>query len=104
MKQKHTHGPWRANFTTSIPTIQTLDPNGINHTTLALLIRVDRPVDKANATLIAAAPDLLDVLQKILSICPEPDMFRSNIIIANALRDLNSEIRSAISKATNTTP
>jgi len=44
--------------------------------------------------------DPVEVLKKVLAICPHANMFKSNISIANELRDLNAEIRAAIERTT----
>ena len=89
MSAKHTSGPWRYNNLTDI-----YDSNGA---TICELYRGSELNErcKANARLIAAAPEMLDALQVIMTIatCPNhPNAF-------NAIRHIAAtEIENAITK------
>jgi hypothetical protein len=94
MNTKHTPGPWRENsqgdseyiFSEVYGAIAIIPHGGIH-----------RDEHKANAQLIAAAPDLLDALQTIVSVLSDWDNATNQGKYANLIEYANK----AINKATN---
>lgn len=68
MKMKHTPGPWVLHPTACYPAVRSVGTADIGPKRICTVGTMGkRPVDWANARLIAAAPDLLAALEAILS-------------------------------------
>lgn len=97
---KHTPGPWLAQrIHLSRGPWAVYGPrhrDGTNYAPLVQLGLMDRPVDEANARLIAAAPDLLEA-------CRESLGYFEQIwpLIADRNDNIMAKLRDAIAKATN---
>ena len=93
----HTAGPWKAEET-YLPAnnltchwISDKDRNSI----CSMVIRdITGELEKANAALIAAAPDLLDALESVSQLLPVAPMMHPDDLMA-----LQNRVLSAISKA-----
>lgn len=80
-KQNHTPGPWEVMYATSPKgecTLAVWSSNVFEGYVGSPVCKVspqenENATDRANAHLIAAAPELLEALQKIVSLMPEPD-------------------------------
>ncbi len=86
----HTAGPWFNTSQNDTPTGEVMDQPLDSGVTMH--ISVSGPNAKADACLIAAAPDLLDVLQAIVTDLEDGDEF-------SALQIARSAGRAAIAKA-----
>jgi hypothetical protein len=105
MKTKHTPGPWRSVFRKDIGEFDILGEGEIPIATTYTICGKDN--NHYDATLIAAAPDLLEVLQEIERRLVDPDNPRSQTwLCGDALHPNNDEktivdyIQAAIRKAT----
>ena len=97
-KQTHTSGPWRADLTRGEQGYSD------SYTVAGPLYEVCRMVDldeedAANARLIAAAPDLLEVARTALMVMEDLNDMIPTKLIAEATASIQRELRAAIAKA-----
>jgi len=108
---KHTPGPWKAVEPATIdwrdPFVQTAD----GESTVALTcgggpdVAIAAPAQRANARLIAAAPELLEALERIArpqdcGCKPCTNTCRNQIALEIAVEEIQELARAAIAKAT----
>lgn len=97
MNPKHTPGPWQwepgygglYSLSTKAEVMTFIEYEGVWLT--------EGPSQKANAALIAAAPELLNMLQRFLDALDEAD---SALVFANWCLDFKPEARATVRKAT----
>ena len=91
MRSKHTPGPWKANlYLGGAYAINRMAPNGER---LGRIAVVDGMIEtKANARLIAAAPDLLEAAKNLLAMTEGQTIF-------NYMEPQLEAVRAAIAKA-----
>ena len=71
MTAKHTPGPWTLHPTALHPAVRSVGTPGAGPRRICTVGSMNgNPVDKANARLIAAAPELLDALIALLGVAP----------------------------------
>ena len=93
METKHTPGPWILHPTAHHPAVRSIGTPDTGPRRICTVGTMNgNPVDKANARLIAAAPELLEALQNIIE-----SVDKGNAAI---LCPLAAAARSAIAKAT----
>lgn len=94
-KKKHTPGPWMRNPAEKTEIMAPSDVMVICRVPSSLYQR------EANARLIAAAPDLLSVLQDSVEILDVAIESREELIgeVDEVMRDLRDRVRAAIAKA-----
>lgn len=88
---KHTKGPWGIRITETGPwSVFNADGNWIAVTTR----KQWKDEDKANARLIAAAPDLLEALEYMVNVCPaiDPDGEEAHNRAADAIAKAKGEV------------
>ncbi len=102
MKAKHTPGPWTLHPTALHPAVRSVGTPDAGPRRICTVGTMNgNPVDKANARLIAAAPEMLDALIALLIVAPSKAPGAGLIVgaeekHANALQ----AARAAIKKAT----
>ena len=102
MKAKHTPGPWTLHPTALHPAVRSAGTPDAGPRRICTVGTMNgNPVDKANARLIAAAPELLEALIALLGVAPSKAPGAGLIVgaeekHANALQ----AARAAINKAT----
>lgn len=104
---KHTQGPWKADgysirqSSTGTRHVAEIAYTGPHHTPPEEYPKSCRLQDEANARLIAAAPDLLEVCERLanLDMTGTDDSLVRFIVLAH-----QNSAKSAIAKATNETP
>ena len=102
MKAKHPPGPWTLHPTSLNPAVRSVGTPDAGPRRICTVGTMNgNPVDKANARLIAAAPELLDALIALLGVAPSKAPGAGLIVgaeekHANALQ----AARAAIKKAT----
>ena len=67
MEKKHTPGPWKAQTHISLDRMEIRDANGRRIAECAMDFPMSAKTHDANASLIAAAPELLEALQEIVA-------------------------------------
>jgi hypothetical protein len=67
MEKKHTPGPWKAQTHISLDRMEIRDANGRRIAECAMDFPMSAITHDANASLIAAAPELLEALQEIVT-------------------------------------
>lgn len=67
MEKKHTPGPWKAQTHISLDRMEIRDANGRRIAECAMDFPMSAKTHDANASLIAAAPELLEALQEIVT-------------------------------------
>ena len=103
MKQeiKHTPGPWKADCANEIvPDIESPEPH--QHIACAYDFKRDKDEAKANARLIASAPELLEALETISNLIPIARLYFPKSIHNSEKFHLElacAEVGKAISKA-----
>ena len=94
METKHTPGPWILHPTAHHPAVRSI---GTPYTGPRRICTVGtmngNPVDKANARLIAAAPELLEAAIELKDVCNRPAAARTR---AEAWRKLDKAIAKAL--------
>ncbi len=94
---QHTQGPWFIQHWDNFPD-QTVISDETNTRCLAVIDKVDEQ-DEANARLIAAAPELLEALEKCLETM-QWALSEGGNMTKYACQDLQDIIKDAIAKAT----
>ena len=67
MEKKHTPGPWKTQTHISLDRMEIRDANGRRIAECAMVFPMSAKTHDANASLIAAAPELLEALQEIVT-------------------------------------
>ena len=67
MEKKHTPGPWKTQMHISLDRMEIRDANGRRIAECAMVFPMSAKTHDANARLIAAAPELLEALQEIVT-------------------------------------
>ena len=67
MEKKHTPGPWKTQMHISLDRMEIRDANGRRIAECAMEFPMSAKTHDANASLIAAAPELLEALQEIVA-------------------------------------
>jgi len=67
MEKKHTPGPWKTQTHISLDRLEIRDANGRRIAECAMDFPMSAKTHDANASLIAAAPELLEALQEIVT-------------------------------------
>ena len=92
MEKKHTPGPWKTQTHISLDRLEIRDANGRRIAECAMDFPMSAITHDANASLIAAAPELLEALQEIVTAAADGK--------GRSQRDASfTKARAAISKA-----
>lgn len=67
MEKKHTPGPWKTQMHISLDRMEIRDANGRRIAECAMVFPMSAKTHEANASLIAAAPELLDALRMVIA-------------------------------------
>ena len=97
-QSNHTPGPWTVDWSDDGPLIHTGDLMiaSVSGSTEHIKVRgIDEQTTEANASLIAAAPDLLEALERLLEHGERHNMYHE----AGKDADIVNQARSAIAKA-----
>jgi hypothetical protein len=97
---KHTRGPWRTAYSRTQPGGISIEAPGSERNFIIARCPIDSFEDKANASLIAAAPDMLKALEDILYGNPKEaadkyeqggcsDIWRNAITVVNKAKNIH---------------
>ena len=94
METKHTPGPWILHPTAHHPAVRSIGTPDTGPRRICTVGTMNgNPVDKANARLIAAAPELLEAAIELKDVCNRPSAARTR---AEAWRKLDKAIAKAL--------
>lgn len=94
METKHTPGPWILHPTAHHPAVRSIGTPDTGPRRICTVGTMNgNPVDKANARLIAAAPELLEAAIELKDVCNRPSAARTR---AEAWRKLDKAIAKSL--------
>ena len=94
METKHTPGPWILHPTAHHPAVRSIGTPDTGPRRICTVGTMNgNPVDKANARIIAAAPELLEAVIELKDVCNRPSAARTR---AEAWRKLDKAIAKAL--------